>query len=119
MRPIKLGRYNQGGEHHVRRARHRDFLDLAAELKAAPFSRRPLGGPRAVAVLFDKPSTRTRLSFEAGIAQLGGAPLVVDAAASQLGRGETITDTARVMSRYVAAIVWRTGAQSRARAFRS
>jgi ornithine carbamoyltransferase len=88
-------------------------LDLAAELKAAPFSRRPLGGPRAVAVLFDKPSTRTRLSFEAGIAQLGGAPLVVDAAASQLGRGETITDTARVMSRYVAAIVWRTGAQSR------
>jgi ornithine carbamoyltransferase len=94
-------------------AEQRAVLDLAAELKAAPFSRRPLVGPRAVAVLFDKPSTRTRLSFEAGIAQLGGAPLVVDAAGSQLGRGETITDTARVMSRYVAAIVWRTGAQSR------
>jgi len=94
-------------------AEQRAVLDLAAELKAAPFSRRPLEGPRAVAVLFDKPSTRTRLSFEAGIAQLGGAPLVVDAAASQLGRGETIADTARVMSRYVAAIVWRTGAQSR------
>ena len=64
-------------------------------------------------MLFDKTSTRTRLSFEAGIAQLGGAPLIVDAAASQLGRGETIADTARVMSRYVAAIVWRTGAQTR------
>ncbi len=94
-------------------AEQREVLDLAAALKAAPFSRRPLEGPRAVAVLFDKPSTRTRLSFEAGVAQLGGAPLVVDAAASQLGRGETIADTARVMSRYVAAIVWRTGAQAR------
>ena len=91
----------------------REVLDLADALKAAPFARRPLEGPRAVAVLFDKPSTRTRLSFEAGIAQLGGAPLVVDATASQLGRGETIGDTARVMSRYVAAIVWRTGAQAR------
>jgi ornithine carbamoyltransferase len=94
-------------------AEQREVLDLADALKAAPFSRRPLDGPRAVAVLFDKPSTRTRLSFEAGIAQLGGAPLVVDAAARQLGRGETIGDTARVMSRYVAAIVWRTGAQAR------
>ena len=64
-------------------------------------------------MLFDKSSTRTRLSFETGIAQLGGTPLIVDAAASQLGRGETIADTARVISRYVAAIVWRTGAQTR------
>ena len=94
-------------------AEQREVLDLADALKAAPFSRRPLEGPRAVAVLFDKPSTRTRLSFEAGVAQLGGTPLVVDAAASQLGRGETIGDTARVMSRYVAAIVWRTGAHER------
>jgi ornithine carbamoyltransferase len=91
----------------------REVLDLADALKAAPFASRPLDGPRAVAVLFDKPSTRTRLSFEAGIAQLGGTPLVVDAQASQLGRGETIGDTARVISRYVAAIVWRTGAQAR------
>ncbi len=91
----------------------REVLDLADALKAAPFSRRPLDGPRAVAVLFDKPSTRTRLSFEAGIAQLGGTPLIVDAAASQLGRGETIADTARVISRYTAAVVWRTGAQAR------
>ena len=90
-----------------------EVLDLADALKAAPFSRRPLEGPHSVAVLFDKSSTRTRLSFETGIAQLGGAPLIVDAAASQMGRGETIADTARVMSRYVAAIVWRTGAHLR------
>jgi ornithine carbamoyltransferase len=90
-----------------------EVLDLADALKAAPFSRRPLDGPRSVAVLFDKASTRTRLSFETGIAQLGGTPLIVDAATSQLGRGETIADTARVMSRYVAAIVWRTGAHQR------
>jgi ornithine carbamoyltransferase len=90
-----------------------EVLDLADALKVAPFARRPLEGPRAVAVLFDKPSTRTRLSFEAGIAQLGGAPMIVDAGSSQLGRGETIADTARVMSRYTAAIVWRTGAHAR------
>ncbi len=94
-------------------AEQTEILDLAAALKAAPFSRRPLEGPLSVAVLFDKSSTRTRLSFETGIAQLGGAPLIVDAATSQLGRGETIADTARVISRYVAAIVWRTGAQTR------
>jgi ornithine carbamoyltransferase len=94
-------------------AEQREVLDLADALKAAPFSRRPLEGPRAVAVLFDKPSTRTRLSFEAGIAQLGGAPMIVDAGSSQMGRGETIADTARVMSRYTAAIVWRTGAHAR------
>jgi ornithine carbamoyltransferase len=90
-----------------------EVLDLADALKVAPFARRPLEGPRAVAVLFDKPSTRTRLSFEAGIAQLGGTPMIVDAGSSQLGRGETIADTARVMSRYTAAIVWRTGAHAR------
>ncbi|MGD9528572.1 ornithine carbamoyltransferase [Pseudonocardia sp.] len=90
-----------------------EILRLADEVKVAPFAHRPLAGPQAVAVLFDKPSTRTRLSFETGIAQLGGQPLIVDARASQLGRGETIADTARVMSRYVSAIVWRTGDQSR------
>ena len=94
-------------------AEQTEILDLAAALKAAPFSRRPLEGPRSVAVLFDKTSTRTRLSFETGIAQLGGTPLIVDAAASQMGRGESIGDTARVISRYVAAIVWRTRAQTR------
>jgi len=94
-------------------AEQAEILDLADALKAAPFSRRPLEGPRSVAVLFDKSSTRTRLSFETGVAQLGGTPLIVDAGGSQMGRGETIGDTARVISRYVAAIVWRTGAQER------
>jgi ornithine carbamoyltransferase len=91
----------------------RAVLDLADALKADRYGRQPLAGPRPVAVLFDKSSTRTRVSFEVGIAQLGGHPLVIDAAASQLGRGETIADTARVLSRYVDAVVWRTGGQQR------
>jgi ornithine carbamoyltransferase len=90
-----------------------EVLALAAAMKAEPFAERPLEGPKAVAVLFDKSSTRTRVSFEVGIAQLGGTPLIIDAQASQLGRGESIADTARVLSRYVDAIVWRTGDQSR------
>ncbi|MWA06483.1 ornithine carbamoyltransferase [Actinomadura sp. LD22] len=88
-------------------------LDLAAQVKKDRFAHRPLEGPRSVAVLFDKPSTRTRLSFTAGIAELGGNPLVMDAGTSQLGRGETIADTARVLERQVAAIVWRTAGQER------
>ncbi|MBA3906622.1 MAG: ornithine carbamoyltransferase [Pseudonocardiales bacterium] len=90
-----------------------EVLALAAAMKADPFAQRPLAGPKAVAVLFDKSSTRTRVSFEVGIAQLGGTPLIIDALASQLGRGESIGDTARVLSRYVDAIVWRTGDQTR------
>jgi ornithine carbamoyltransferase len=88
-------------------------LDLAAEMKRDRYAHRPLAGPRPVAVIFDKSSTRTRVSFEVGVAQLGGHPLIVDAGSSQLGRGETISDTARVLSRFVDAIVWRTGGQSR------
>ena len=88
-------------------------LDLADVLKVAPFAERPLEGPRAVAVLFDKPSTRTRISFSVGVAHLGGYPLVIDAAGSQLGRGEPVEDTTRVLDRQVAAIVWRTGAHER------
>jgi ornithine carbamoyltransferase len=91
----------------------RAVLGLADELKSDRFGHKPLAGPRPVAVLFDKSSTRTRVSFEVGIAQLGGHPLVMDAGASQLGRGETIADTARVLSRYVDAVVWRTGGQHR------
>jgi ornithine carbamoyltransferase len=94
-------------------AEQAEVLSLAAAMKADPFAERPLAGPKAVAVLFDKSSTRTRVSFEVGIAQLGGTPLIIDAQASQLGRGETIADTARVLSRYVDAIVWRTGDQTR------
>ncbi|BBX61274.1 ornithine carbamoyltransferase [Mycobacterium saskatchewanense] len=93
-----------------------EILQLAAELKKDPFSARPLEGPRGVAVLFDKNSTRTRFSFELGIAQLGGHAVVVDARSTQLGRDETLEDTARVLSRYVDAIVWRTFGQDRLQA---
>jgi len=92
-----------------------EVLDLADALKADPFSRRPLAGPRAVAVIFDKPSTRTRVSFSVGITQLGGYPLVIDAAGSQLGRGEPVEDTVRVLERQCSAIVWRTGEHERIR----
>ena len=90
-----------------------EVLQLAADLKKDPFSSRPLEGPRGVAVIFDKNSTRTRFSFEVGIAQLGGHAVVVDGRSTQLGRDETLEDTARVLSRYVEAIVWRTFGQDR------
>jgi ornithine carbamoyltransferase len=86
-------------------------LDLADELKSDRFAHQPLAGPRSVAVIFDKPSTRTRVSFSAGIAELGGYPLVIDSQTSQLGRGEAVADMARVLDRQCAAIVWRTFAQ--------
>jgi ornithine carbamoyltransferase len=89
------------------------ILDEADRMKKDRFSHRPLAGPRSVAVVFEKPSTRTRLSFEIGIAELGGHPVILDAQSTQLGRGETIEDTARVMSRYVDAIVIRTFGQDR------
>ncbi|WP_105567857.1 ornithine carbamoyltransferase [Microbacterium halophytorum] len=88
------------------------ILDLAAELKADRFARKPLEGPQTVAVIFDKSSTRTRVSFAVGIADLGGSPLIISTASSQLGGKETPADTARVLERQVAAIVWRTYAQS-------
>jgi len=96
-----------------------EILALAADLKKDPFSRRPLDGPRGVAVIFDKNSTRTRFSFELGIAQLGGHAVVVDGRSTQLGRDETLEDTARVLSRYVDAIVWRTFGQDRLEAMAS
>ena len=88
-------------------------LDLAAAMKADRFAFRPLSGPRSVAVLFDKPSLRTRLSFEAGIAELGGNPIIVDTQATHFGRGESLADAGRVVSRYVAAIVMRTHGDDR------
>ncbi|MBB3665347.1 ornithine carbamoyltransferase [Prauserella sediminis] len=88
------------------------ILDLADELKKRPHGDQ-LAGPRAIAVIFEKNSTRTRFSFEVGIAQLGGHPVVVDGRSMQLGREETIEDTARVLARYVDAVVWRTFAQAR------
>lgn len=96
-----------------------EVLELAATLKKDPFSRRPLEGPRGIAVIFDKNSTRTRFSFEMGIAQLGGHAVVVDGRNTQLGRDETLEDTARVLSRFVDAIVWRTFGQDRLTAMAS
>lgn len=96
-----------------------EVLALAAEVKKNPFSARPLEGPRGVAVIFDKNSTRTRFSFEIGIGQLGGHAVVVDGRSTQLGREETLEDTGRVLSRYVDAIVWRTFAQERLTAMAS
>jgi ornithine carbamoyltransferase len=96
-----------------------EVLRLAAELKKDPFAHRPLEGPRGIAVIFDKNSTRTRFSFELGIAQLGGHAVVVDGRSTQLGRDETLQDTARVLSRYVDAIVWRTFGQDRLEAMAS
>jgi ornithine carbamoyltransferase len=87
-------------------------LDLAAEIKADRWRERPLAGPQTVAVIFDKSSTRTRVSFAVGIADLGGSPLIISTANSQLGGKETPSDTARVLERMVSAIVWRTYAQS-------
>ncbi|GAA2710710.1 ornithine carbamoyltransferase [Micromonospora olivasterospora] len=88
-------------------------LDLAARMKAERFAHRPLAGPRSVAVLFDKQSLRTRISFDVGIAELGGHPLVVDTQVTHFGRGETLADAGRVLSRYVAAIVLRTHGDDR------
>jgi ornithine carbamoyltransferase len=93
-------------------AEQAEILELARELKRDRFSTQPLAGPQTVAVIFDKSSTRTRLSFAVGIADLGGSPLIITTANSQLGGKETASDTARVMERQVAAIVWRTYAQS-------
>jgi ornithine carbamoyltransferase len=97
-------------------AEQAEVLDLADEMKRDRFGHRPLEGPRTVAVLFDKHSTRTRVSFAVGIAELGGNPLIVDTENSQLGRGESVEDTARFLERQVAAIVWRTYGQDRVEA---
>jgi ornithine carbamoyltransferase len=80
----------------------------AEELRAAPAASQVLAG-RSVALIFEKPSTRTRVSFEAGVAELGGHPLVLRSGELQLSRGESVRDTALVLSRHVAAIGIRTG----------
>ena len=91
---------------------HAEILDLAASLKLDRFSSKVFSGPQTVALIFDKPSTRTRVSFSVGVTELGGAPLVIDSATSQLASKESVADTARVLDRQVAMIVWRTFAQS-------
>jgi ornithine carbamoyltransferase len=94
-------------------AEQAEVLDLARAMKADRQAFRPLAGPKAVALLFDKPSLRTRVSFTVGVAELGGLPLEVDTTKTHIGRGETIADIARVLSRQVAAITWRTSGQDR------
>ena len=89
----------------------KEILDLAEQVKSDRWGRKPLAGPQTVAVIFDKSSTRTRVSFAVGIADLGGTPLIISTANSQLGGKETASDTARVLERQVAAIVWRTYGQ--------
>jgi ornithine carbamoyltransferase len=93
-------------------AEQRAVLDLADELKAAPHAHQPFAGPRPVAVLFDKPTLRTQTSFAAGIAELGGYPMIVDTRLAGIGVRESVADTARVLGRQSAAIVWRTFAQT-------
>jgi ornithine carbamoyltransferase len=94
-------------------AEQAEVLDLADAMKADRFGYRPLVGPRSVAVLLDKPSLRTRVSFAVGIAELGGQPLIIDAQGTHFGRGETVADATRVLGRQVAAIAWRTFGQDR------
>jgi ornithine carbamoyltransferase len=88
------------------------IIDRAIKLKADRFSQRPFAGPQTVAVIFDKTSTRTRVSFAVGIAELGGIPLIIDSSVSQLGKKESVADTARVLERQVVQIVWRTYSQA-------
>jgi len=94
-------------------AEQAEVLDLAAAMKLDRYGHRPLDGPKGVAVIFEKPSLRTRVSFEVGIAELGGQPVVIDARTTHFGRGESIEDAARVLSRYVSAVVIRSGADER------
>jgi len=93
-------------------AEQAEILELALKLKSAPYSEKVFAGPKTVAVIFDKTSTRTRVSFAVGIADLGGVPLIMDSGVSQLGAKESVADTAKVLERQVAQIVWRTYAQS-------
>ena len=88
-------------------------LDLAFELKQAPYDAKPLAGPRTVAMIFDKQTLRTQASFAAGIAELGGFPMLVDGALAGIGVRESVSDVAQVLGRQASVIVWRTYAQTR------
>ena len=91
----------------------KQVLELAIKFHKNRFYHQPFAGPQGIAVIFDKPSTRTRSSFSIGVAELGGYPLVIDKSGSQLGRGEPVADTARVLDRMAYGVVWRTFGQDR------
>lgn len=97
----------------VNHVEQQQILELGLKFRENRFYHQPFAGPQGVAVLFDKPSTRTRSSFSIGVAELGGYPLVIDKSSSQLGRGEPVEDTARVLTRMAYGIVWRTFGQDR------
>ena len=89
-----------------------EILELALRLKSDPYAEKVFAGPKTVALIFDKTSTRTRVSFAVGVADLGGVPLIIDTGSSQMGKKESVADTARVLERQVAQIVWRTYSQA-------
>jgi ornithine carbamoyltransferase len=93
-------------------AEQAEVLDLAASLKQAPYDSHSLAGPRTVATIYDKPTLRTQASFAAGIAELGGNPMMVDGSLAGIGKRESVADVARVLGRQASVIVWRTYAQS-------
>ena len=99
---------------HVSPDALRTIIDCGHKLKSGVPGARPLAG-KTLAMIFEKPSTRTRVSFEVGMRQLGGEVVMLTGSELQLGRGETVADTARVLSRYVDAIVIRTWAENRVR----
>jgi ornithine carbamoyltransferase len=94
-------------------AEQAEVLALAAAMKAEPFQHQPFAGPHTVAMIFDKPTLRTQASFAAGIAELGGNPMLVDGKLAGIGVRESVADVARVLGRQASAIVWRTYEQSR------
>jgi len=96
----------------VSASEQKSIIDLAIKLKKDTYLKRVFEGPKTVAVIFDKTSTRTRVSFAVGISDLGGVPLIIDSQGSQMGAKESVADTARVLDRQVAQIVWRTYAQA-------
>jgi ornithine carbamoyltransferase len=93
-------------------AEQAEVLDLAVAMKAAPYDAKPLAGPRTVATIYDKQTLRTQASFSAGIAELGGNPMLVDGALAGIGKRESVADVARILGRQAAAVVWRTFAQA-------
>lgn len=89
-------------------AEQAEVLDLAAAMKRSPYDAKPLAGPQSVAMIFDKPTLRTQVSFGAGIAELGGNPMLVEGRLAGIGVRESVEDVARVLGRQVSVVVWRT-----------